>query len=129
MKKRLIASLVLTTALPLTATALPATAHYECDFPRFVDDKGLHEGPPIRLSYLYNAAKAYAQINEPSGNHKVQPVVGESGQISFIEISALGNVAVTTILEDGSAIHSRNTALDGAFVSALYYGSCSSPAN
>ncbi len=54
---------------------------------------------------------------------KVFPVWGEAA-ISFIEPVTSGAVQSTSILDDGTAVHSRHTQLFGEFIPSQWFGLC-----
>ncbi|WP_300019182.1 hypothetical protein [uncultured Roseobacter sp.] len=56
---------------------------------------------------------------------QVMPLAGD-GAVSFVEPAGSGIVQSTSILNDGSAVHSRHTAFLGEFVTSQWHGKCSS---
>jgi hypothetical protein len=56
---------------------------------------------------------------------QVMPLVGEDA-VSFIEPAGSGIVQSTSILDDGTAVHSRHTAFLGEFVTSQWHGTCTS---
>ena len=95
---------------------------YECKFPRY-------EGPngggteDFRFTVQLDSVTEDAYIVGSQGLAKLAHIPGAFGR-SFIEFSDTGNVMVTTIAEDGKAVHSRNTILLGDLIPSQYYGDC-----
>ena len=44
--------------------------------------------------------------------------------LTFLEITPVGNISITTIDAKGNSVHSRNTVLSGGLIPTQYYGTC-----
>ena len=53
----------------------------------------------------------------------MQAIANKDG-VSFVEITASGNVMVTAITKSGEAVHSRNGIMFNELVPSQYYGKC-----
>ena len=95
---------------------------FECSFPRY-------EGPngggteDFGFTIQLDSVSEDAYIVGSAGLAKLAHIQGVFGR-SFIEFTETGNVMVTTIVEDGEAVHSRNTILLGDLIPSQYYGEC-----
>ena len=95
---------------------------YECSFPRY-------EGPngggteDFGFTIQLDTVTEDAYIVGSQGLAKLAHIPAAFGR-SFIEFSDTGNVMVTTIAEDGKAVHSRNTMMFGDLIPSQYYGEC-----
>ena len=95
---------------------------YECSFDRYEgpDGGGTQDfGFTIQL----DSVTEDAYIVGTQGLAKLAYIPATFGR-SFIEFSDGGNVMVTTITEDGDAVHSRNTMMLGNLIPSQYYGEC-----
>ncbi|MDD5472400.1 MAG: hypothetical protein PHP05_10860, partial [Sideroxydans sp.] len=75
------------------------------------------------MSFLVDptARKAYMLGNQGSTEVKLIP---NTGGVTFVEVTAAGNVMVTVIADDGHSVHSRNGMILGKIVPSQYYGRC-----
>ena len=77
-----------------------------CDFSSFIIDK-------------------VSKKNYMLGKRSVEVAMFRSpGQIAFIERTVSGNVMTTSITDDLSSVHSRNSVVYGQIVPSQYYGKC-----
>jgi len=108
----------------ISSSVLSETITFECTFVDFVDQEGLHkEKKPLTMTYFIDGTTKKAYSIGSTGTSEVIPVAG-SDQISFVEVTASGNVMTTTIVGTNSAVHSRNSVLFGELIPSQYYGSC-----
>jgi len=108
--------------LLLASTSALATTTYTCKFDSFSDDKGKHSGD-LLLTFLLDEDADKAYIIGNNGSNEVAHIYRGDGR-SFVEISATGNVMVTTISPDLKAVHSRNSVMLGQIIPSQYYGEC-----
>ena len=95
---------------------------YECSFGRYVGPNG-GGTEDFGFTIQLDSVTKDAYIVGSSGLAKLAHIPAAFGR-SFIEFSDTGNVLVTTIAEDGKAVHSRNTILLGDLIPSQYYGDC-----
>ena len=108
--------------LPIFAVAAPVT--FVCDYKTFSNQEGHHQvTSKFALTFLVDGDKAHLV-----GNNGSEPVtaIANDDYVSFIEVTANGNVMTTTILADGKSVHSRNTIMFGDLIPSQYYGTCES---
>ena len=100
-----------------------ATQTIECDFTSYSNAKGNHKDH-LKITFVIDeAAKKHYMVGNNGSNEVVH--IDKGFGKSFIEITGLGNVMTTTINEQLSAVHSRNTVgFTGELVPSQYYGSC-----
>lgn len=116
------------TGLVLAASAGQANANttFLCSFPYVVtpQDGTRRHRPALVLRYeaLWTKKRAYA-IGDDGEADEVS-VVPNRGGVSFVGITAAGEVMVTTIAKDGRAVHSRHL-VDGAdLLPQQFHGRC-----
>ena len=115
MKKRFGFLLVL-----LFGSVANATETLQCTFDSYsMRDKSGNE--EMIIKFLIDDDKAYML-----GNGGSNQVVMFSGlAVSFVEVTGLKNITVTTVDDDKQAVHSRNSVgFDGLLIASQYYGSC-----
>ena len=100
------------------------TMTFKCSYSEYSDRKGSHvENPPLAFDILLDSENGKAYILGSEANIEVIPFV-QKGQISFLEVTGTGNIMTTTIVDDMSSVHSRNSALFGKLIPSQYYGKC-----
>ena len=106
--------------LPISTVAAPVT--FVCDYETFSDEEGNHavKGEFV-LTFLVDGEKAYMIGN--NGSEPVQLLAGDE-YVSFIEVTAAGNIMTTAITSDGTSVHSRNSIMFGDLIPSQYYGTC-----
>jgi hypothetical protein len=100
-----------------------ATTTLTCDFTTAASPQGLSREKGFALRFIVdpNSKKAYVLGN--LGSSEVTIVRNTDG-ISFVDITASGNVMVTTVTDARDAVHSRNSIVAGELVPSQYYGTC-----
>jgi len=102
--------------------AQPVT--YQCDYPSWSDEEGNHnEKNNFSITFLVDEAANKAYMVGILGASEVFMQAAE-GQISFIETTISGNLMTTTIAQDNTTVHSRNSVVLGELVPSQYYGKC-----
>lgn len=102
-----------------------ATTSFTCSFPLSASPSGLKRqanGFELRFVSDDQTNKAYLLGN--NGSAEVTPIEKQGGGISFVEVTASGNVMVTAITASGEAVHSRNGIMSGKLIPSQYYGKC-----
>jgi hypothetical protein len=118
----LIAVIVLAYVGPSTARA--ETTTYECDYPTYSDEKGLHHvKAPFRLTFLVDSSARKAYIIGNAGSAEVSLVQNSYG-LTLVEVTGSGNAMVTAITSKGASVHSRSGIILGDLVPSQYYGEC-----
>jgi hypothetical protein len=100
------------------------TVTINCDY-RYYSDKDGHypvDGE-FKLTFLYDKENDQAYIMGNNGSSRVTHF-RQSDSMSFVEVTGTGNVMTTTIAEDLSSVHSRNSVMFGKLLASQYYGSC-----
>ena len=94
---------------------------YFCKYDRVATPDGLEATDNFDLTFVMDveAEKFYMVGN--NGTTEVSPVSG-SEHLTFVEITAVGNVMTTTITNSGISVHSRNTVMFGDLIPSQYYG-------
>lgn len=117
-----IALLVAALLVPFAANA--GTVTKICTFDRQASPDGLEKpSKPYVLTFMTDTVtkKSYVVGNNGSMAVRVEP----QGQgVSFIEMTATGNLIVTTVDNQGSAVNSRNVIIAGKLYPSQMYGKC-----
>ena len=98
-----------------------------CNYPTYSDQTGNHKvKKEFVLTFIIDTSskKAYMPGNLGSTKVLLIPQQIPNNGISFIEVTASGNVMTTAIDSKGNSIHSRNEIIDGKIVPTQYYGKC-----
>lgn len=102
--------------------AVAETITFVCDYQSYSDQEGNHsvKGEFV-LTFLIDGDKAYM-----IGNNGSEPVNVTAGDdyLSFIEVTATGNIMTTAITSGGTSVHSRNSKMFGDLIPSQYYGTC-----
>ena len=107
MNKLKVASLLVALMTPLVAKALPVT--YDCTYTKYSDEKGLHNfTESLTPKYVWDKVKKTAYLIGNIGTEEVTAIEGVN-LVTFIEVTAVGNVMTTAINSKGVSVHSRNT--------------------
>ena len=113
----------------VVAALLPAVAHgattsYTCKFSVEATPKGLSkQASPFELRFVVDASTRKAYLLGNAGSSEVDVIPNTDG-ISFVEITASGNVMVTAVTNSGEAVHSRNGIMFKELVPSQFYGKC-----
>jgi hypothetical protein len=100
------------------------TTTYECDYPTYSDEKGLHKvKAPFRLTFLLDASTKKAYLIGNAGSAEVSLIQNSPG-LTLVEITGSGNAMVTAITSEGASVHSRSSIILGELVPSQYYGQC-----
>ena len=118
-------ALFLVVTIIASAAVGAATTSYTCQFGVEASPKGLaKQAKPFELRYVVDASTKKAYLLGNAGSSEVEIIPNTDG-ISFVEITASGNVMVTAISTSGEAVHSRNGIMFKALVPSQFYGKCS----
>jgi hypothetical protein len=122
MHTRAVAVLALSSLLPCMANA--ATTSYACRFTVEASPKGLaKQEKPFELRFVVDTETKKSYLVGNAGSSEVEIIPNTDG-VSFVEITSSGNVMVTAIATNGSAVHSRNGIMFKNLIPSQYYGSC-----
>jgi len=108
----------------LPAVAYGATTSYTCKFAVEATPKGLSkQASPFELRFVVDSSTRKAYLMGNLGSSEVAVIPNTDG-ISFLEITASGNVMVTAVTNSGEAVHSRNGIMFKELVPSQFYGKC-----
>ena len=116
--------ILLLCALFICQNVFAAVMTLECGYPKYSDDSGLHNSEGFGMSFISDTESGKSYIKGNNGSSEVMSLSRDDGGINFIELSDTGNVMLTTVLQGGASVHSRNSAIAGKFVTSQYYGNC-----
>ena len=108
----------------LAGPTLANTSSFLCTFPTQASPEGLVKPEKLfelRFVIDQNTKKAYLMGN--AGSSEVELIPNTDG-VSFVEITKSGNVMVTAIAANGTAVHSRNGIMFKELIPSQYYGRC-----
>ena len=100
------------------------TSTYICNYESYSDQDGNHKvTKPFELTFIYDkdANKSYMVGSNGSTDLTHVP---STKQISFIEVTATGNLMTTAIDSKLHSVHSRNSVMFGEMLPSQYYGKC-----
>lgn len=101
-----------------------ASITYNCKFHHVNNpDKIEKLKKPFEFKIISDDMKRTYYLIGDIGSTNLTKVVHLSG-VNFIEISDIGNITLTTIANNGKAVHSRNSLMFGDFIPSQYYGVC-----
>ena len=109
--------------LAVSVGASAKTTSYICKFPKYGSPLGIKPDPNFELRFVHDKGMGKAYMLGNNGSSEVDVLPNGSG-ISFLEISAVGNIFTTTISLAGDAVHSRHTMILKELVPSQYYGTC-----
>lgn len=105
-------------------SAHSATISYTCRFPTEASPKGLaNQAQPFELRFVVDTGAKKSYLLGNAGSSEVELIPNTDG-VSFVEITASGNVMVTAITAAGAAVHSRNGIMFKELIPSQYYGTC-----
>jgi hypothetical protein len=106
------------------AAAGAAPISFTCSFPVQATPEGVTKPEkPLELRFVWDESAKRSYLMGNNGAAEVELIENTNG-LSFVEITASGNVMVTAITEAGQAVHSRNSIFRTALVPSQYYGKC-----
>lgn len=115
--------LILVVWVMQTSIAFCETDTIVCKFDRYCSDDGMYRvEEDFVVAILVDYEKNTAYIIDNQNRTEVMMVRSIMGGISFVETTESRNVRVTTIDENGSAVHSRNTIIMGRLAPVQFYG-------
>ena len=77
----------------------------------------------FRLTFMLDSETHKVNMIGSSGSGEVSMVNNDSG-MTFVEITATGNVMTTTISDNLRSVHSRHSIMTGDLIPSQYYGQC-----
>jgi len=120
--KRIIISIICLSTLLIASEKIIT---WECKFPTYSKDDGLHTAKKFDLTFRLDTISNKAYMEGNNGLSDVVSIYNEIDKaITFVEVTGIKNVMTTTITQKGMAVHSRNTVIVGELVPTQYYGSC-----
>lgn len=121
MKMRI--ALCLSLAAGCSSWAHAEVVTYHCTFPSYSDPSGLWDQKGFGFDIMYDNVSQNAFMVGNLGMSPASTLVGGDSP-TFLEITAMGNVMVTAIAQDGVAAHSRHTVIAGSLHPSQHYGTC-----
>ena len=121
---RLMNGLIPVAAWLISSTTWAETTTFKCEYPSYANEEGLHSvESEFVLTFLvdFDTGKGYILGNVGSSEISI---LQSDGGMSFIEVTAVGNVMTTTMDDSGKSVHSRNSVMFGELLPSQYYGSC-----
>jgi hypothetical protein len=106
----------------LCSSVYAAPTTIVCNYNQYSDIEGIHKSDDFILTFIIDNEKETYYLLGNNGTEKVFPVENSEG-ISFLEITATGNVMSTTIDSNKTSVHSRHTVI-GGLIPSQYYGKC-----
>ena len=116
--------LILTLVSMLPGAALAETTTFVCDYKTYSGEDGLHKVEnSFILTFIVDNENGKAYMVGNLGSEEVS-IVKNSYGVTFVEVTDVGNVMITTIINTGQTVHSRNSVMFGEIVPSQYYGEC-----
>ena len=115
-----ITQLIISLLLCSSAYAAPTTII--CNYDKYSNNEGIHDAKEFKLTFIIDNEKETYYLLGNNGTEKVHPINNNEG-ISFLEVTATGNVMTTTIDSNKTSVHSRHTVI-GGLIPSQYYGAC-----
>jgi hypothetical protein len=111
--------------LSMASVSLADTITLICNYTKYSDEEGVHrvKKDDFILTFLIAEKEGTAYVIGNQASSEVQMLSTKPG-LSFIEITALGNVMTTAVDVTSKSVHSRNTIIGGKLVPTQYYGTC-----
>lgn len=96
----------------------------ECNFPSYSDQSGAKKPSSFSFKIFIDEITESAYLIGNAGSSPLEMVDYED-KINLIEITPSKNITITTVLNDGTAVHSRQTVMSsGEIYPSQYYGRC-----
>lgn len=100
------------------------TLTFVCDYKNYSNEKGAHKAEAdFRLTFVVDGEAKKSYLVGNNGSSEVTLIKNADG-VSFLEVTDVGNVMVTTIADNMKTVHSRNGIISGDLIPSQYYGSC-----
>jgi len=124
--------LIFLNVLPLTLIFSPNICYagdlvnfMTCRYTQYSDASGIKKvSGEFILDFLIDKEKSKFYMRGNQGIEEINGISSIDG-INFIEITAVGNLMLTTIDNYGNSVHSRHTIISEKIVPSQYYGTCS----
>ena len=108
----------------LPTLALAETTNYSCNYTSYSDQEGNHKVKnKFELNFIVDRSTGKSYLLGNNGSAEVKALEMED-QISFVEVTATGNVMSTAIDKKLNSVHSRNSVMFGEMIPSQYYGKC-----
>ena len=116
--------LIFTLLSLFSVLAYTDTTTYSCNYPTYSDQAGSHR---VKKKFVLNfivdntTGKSYLLGNNGSSEVKL---IESDDQVSFLGITATGNLITTAIDSKFNSVHSRNIIILGELLPSQFYGTC-----
>lgn len=120
--KYLVISLLVALSLCISTVALADSFTFDCLYTDFSNEAGrtkIH----WKMSFTMDTATTESYVTSNLGRNEVLPMTGEDG-LTFIDQSDKGSIYTTSMILNGSSVHSRHSIIDGELIASQYYGTC-----
>jgi hypothetical protein len=95
----------------------------ECNFPDYSNQSGAKKASGFSFKIFIDEVTRSAYLIGNAGSSPLQ-LVDYEDKINLIEITPSKNITITTILNDGTAVHSRQPVIFDEIIPSQYYGRC-----
>ena len=100
------------------------TTTYACDYPSWSNQEGNHKvKEKFEFNFIVDEATGKSYLLGNNGSSEVKLLRSGDG-LTFVEITATGNIMTTSIDSKLNSVHSRNTIFLGEMMPSQYYGVC-----
>ena len=114
--------LILLLFLPICVIA--ETVNYSCNYTSYSDSEGNHKVKnKFELNFIIDRATGKSYILGNAGSSEVKAFEAED-RVTFLEVTATGNIMSTAIDSKLNSVHSRNSIMFGELLPSQYYGKC-----
>ena len=116
--------LIIALSYLISSSLLASEIQFDCDYKKYSDKNGLQKSKGFELTFILDTKSNKAYMLGNLGSVGVTFLKRPDNGLNFFEITQSGNAMLTTILSNGSSVHSRHTAILNEFVTSQYYGAC-----
>ncbi|MCW8880275.1 MAG: hypothetical protein OQK51_24720 [Kangiellaceae bacterium] len=110
--------------LLLSTHVTAETSTLTCNYRGFSDESGYQKVKErFELNFIIDSKTGKSYLLGNAGSSEVQ-FFKSNGQLSFVEMTATGNIMTTTVDDSLNSVHSRNTVVLGNLIPSQYYGKC-----
>lgn len=100
------------------------TTAYICNYTSYSNQDGNHKvNNKIALTFIVDKTSGKSYMLGNNGSTEVNKRES-SNQITFLEVTATGNIMSTAIDGKLNSVHSRNSVISGKMIPSQYYGKC-----
>lgn len=109
----------------LSTNLMAGVVTYDCKFTSVSSPEGFERlNKSWDMKFITDDRTKNSYIVGHAGTEPVT-LVNNAGGLSFVEVTASGNIQITALTLSGEAVHSRNSIIRDKLVPSQYYGKCS----